>query len=312
MPKKIPGEAKRPSFAEAIADIQKRVAQKQLERERQRKRKLRKRTYKYLPYLISYLDVLGMKDLLNESGEDANKVAEVLGHFRDFSTPMDDQKKLWKSAFVNFSDLGLRILPILTDANLKYQLGCFFHEVMDLGYIQVNLVNRGILVRGGLTLGYLCHKKGLVFGPGLVEAHHLESKLAQFPRIIVSDTAIEALKEAPVLRGEGNSFQEEMSYLKKFLRKDEDGLWFLDYLAIIRSERDTDQQYAQFLERHKALIEKQRCEVAALPRGEYRRNRQQKLKWLIQLHRHHIAELDPDNFFELTGVRLRSLSVRER
>jgi hypothetical protein len=28
--------------------------------------------------LIAYLDILGMKDLLEEAGEDANKVAEVL------------------------------------------------------------------------------------------------------------------------------------------------------------------------------------------------------------------------------------------
>src|SRR5208283_1421270 len=144
MPKKIDENAKRFSVGDAVAEIQKRVAQKQLERERQRKRKLRKRTYKYLPYLISYLDVLGMKDLLDQAGEDANTVAQVLEHFRDFSAPIDDQKKLWRSAFVNFSDLGLRILPILTDANLKHRLGCFFHEVMDLGYLQVNLVNRGI------------------------------------------------------------------------------------------------------------------------------------------------------------------------
>lgn len=231
MPQSSHGKKKEQSFAEAVAEIQNRVAEKQLERERQRKRKQRRTIYKYTPHLISYLDILGMKDLLNDAGADANKVAQVIERFRDFSTPMDDQKKLWQSAFVNFSDLGLRILPVLSDANIKYRLGCFFHEVMDLGYIQVNLVNRGILVRGGLTLGYLCHRKGLVFGPGLAEAHHMESKLAQFPRIIVSDTAIEALKEAPVLRGEGNSFREEMSYLKKFLRKDEDGMWFLDYLA---------------------------------------------------------------------------------
>jgi hypothetical protein len=303
---------KKQSFAEAVAEIKERVAQKQLEREGQRRRKQRRTVYKYTPTLISYLDLLGMKDLLDEAGTDADQVAQVLQRFRDFSAPMEDQKKLWKSAFVNFSDLGLRILPILTDANVKYRLGCFFHEVMDLGFIQVNLVNRGILVRGGLTLGYLCHKKGLVFGPGLVEAHHMESKVAQSPRIIVSDTAMQALEEAPVLRGEGNSFKEEMSYLKNFLRKDEDGVWFLDYLAIIRSEKDSDKQYAMFLERHKALIEKQRSEIRALPRGAYRRSRLAKLKWLIQLHRRHISELDPQIFFEHTGVRLRTLRVRER
>lgn len=80
-----------------------------------------------------------------------------------------------------------------------------------------------------------------MFGPGLVEAHHMESKIARYPRIIVSDNAIVALKEAPVLRAEGISFKEEMSYLKNLLRKDKDGVWFLDYLAIIRSEKDNDQ-----------------------------------------------------------------------
>jgi len=310
MRKNSQGNRKKESFAQAIAEVKKRVVEKQLERERLRKRKRRRVNYKYVPCLISYLDVLGMKGLLEEAGDDASKVAQVLRHFRDFSSPMDDQKKLWKSSFVNFSDLGLRILPILTDANVKYRLGCFFHEVMDLGYIQVNLVNRGILVRGSLTLGDHCQKGGLVFGPGLAEAHNMESKIARYPRIIVSNNAMRALKEAPVLRGEGNSFKEEMSYLKSFLRKDEDGVWFLNYLMLSRSERDDDKQYASFLERHKALIEKQRREVSALPRGPYRQNRLEKLKWLIELHRHHISDLNPEDFFRLTGVRWSTLRVR--
>ncbi len=293
------------SLQELLAEIR-----QEMSKPRRKKRKPRKRTYEYRPCLISYLDILGMKDLLREAGEDANTVAEVLERFRDFYTPMKDQKILWQSTFVNFSDLGLRVVPVLTDANIKHRLGGFFHEVMDLGFIQVNLVNRGILVRGSLTLGLICHAGGLVFGSGLVEVHELESKVAKYPRIIVSNTALEALKEAPVLRAEGNSFKEEMSYLKSFLRKDVDGVWFLDYLAHVRSESDNSEEYALFLRRHKELIEKQRQEVLALPRGTFRKSRLEKLKWLISLHRQHIAELDASIFFKETNVRIRSLQVR--
>jgi hypothetical protein len=171
-----------------------------------KKRKPIKRTYKYDPSLISYLDVLGMKDLLVQAGEDASVIAEVLERFRRFSVHEDYQKELWGSQFVNFSDLALRILPILTDANLKHRLGCFFQEVMDLCLMQANLVNRGVLVRGALTIGFICHEGGLTFGPGLAEAYRLEQQ-AIYPRIIISETAMQALEEAPALRAEDNSLQ---------------------------------------------------------------------------------------------------------
>jgi hypothetical protein len=282
----------------------------QFSKPRPKKRQRRKRAYNYEISLISYLDVLGMKDLLEQAGRDANNVAEVLERFRDFSKPVEDQKELWRSTFVNFSDLGLRIHPVHSDANVKYRIGGFFQEVMDLGFIQVNLINRGSLVRGGLALGFICHSGGLVFGPGLAEAYELESKVAKYPRIVVDDFVMEALKQAPVLRAEGNTFNEEMSYLKNVLRRDADGVWFIDYIEFIRSEGDGPKEFAAFLQRHKHLIEKQRQEVAALPRGNYRKSRLEKLKWLIQLHRSHIAQLDPTELYEQTGVRLSSLRVR--
>lgn len=45
-----------------------------------------------------------------------------------------------------------------------------------------------MLVRGGITKGLLIHDQGgRLFGPAMNEAYHLESKVASFPRIVISD-----------------------------------------------------------------------------------------------------------------------------
>lgn len=58
----------------------------------------------------------------------------------------------------------------MTVANVKYRLGGFFHEIHDLGLIQINLIDRGILVRGAVVIGDICHHDGLTFVLGLRRA----------------------------------------------------------------------------------------------------------------------------------------------
>jgi len=59
-----------------------------------------------------------------------------------------------------------------------------FREVIDISFAQANLLQRGILIRGGMTVGPLFYDSSHVFGPGLVRAYELESRLAIYPRIV--------------------------------------------------------------------------------------------------------------------------------
>jgi hypothetical protein len=303
--------AKKESPSTASADVKlKADFQTALKVIKRGRRKPRKKNYKYEPSLISFLDVLGMKDLIDTAGADANMVARVLERLLSFSKPDNSQKDLWGSGFVNFSDLVVRSIPINAEANTKYRLGCVFHEMMDLAFIQVNLINIGILIRGALTIGMLCHTNKLVFGPGLVEAYRMESKVASYPRIIVGDDVIRALKEAPVLRAWGNSFTEEMGYLRGFLRRDRDKVWFLDYLAHIRSEANDHLEYGALLARHKEVIENQRKEVRLLdPADPMTKSRMSKLNWMIELHNNHLNENNPRIFSRETGFDLEEIRV---
>lgn len=66
--------------------------------------------------------------------------------------------------------------------------------IVNLAYIGAILIEKGILFRGGLTIGNIIHNEnGTVFGQGLIDAYLLESKSARYPRIILSDKLIKEL-----------------------------------------------------------------------------------------------------------------------
>jgi hypothetical protein len=49
----------------------------------------------------------------------------------------------------------------------------------------------GFLIRGGMAYGKLYHTGGVVFGPALIDAVALESRSAVYPRIVLSEPAVD-------------------------------------------------------------------------------------------------------------------------
>lgn len=44
----------------------------------------------------------------------------------------------------------------------------------------------GFLIRGGATIGMLYHSRGVVFGEAMIEAFEIESRIAVYPRVVLS------------------------------------------------------------------------------------------------------------------------------
>lgn len=291
--------------AEWARDVERVLAAAKKTHKRKRKRR---RNYEYIPALVSYFDVLGMKELLRRAGDDANKVASVLNIFREFSTPDEQSRSIWKWKFVNFSDLIVRVLPINTEANIRHRLGLVFHETFDLCHLQVNLINRGVLVRGALTLGFITVDGGLIFGPALSRAYKIESKIAKYPRIAIDKDVLRGLKEIPALRS--HPFEEEMQYLEGTLRKDKDGVLFLDYLNWTMNNADSNLQHIDFVRTHRKFILTQIAELAKLDmRKTESKSRREKVFWMKKLHNTHVRKLDPNYLFDEAGIRRSALLV---
>ncbi|PDZ55088.1 hypothetical protein CON15_23105 [Bacillus cereus] len=62
-------------------------------------------------------------------------------------------------------------------------------------HIQLEMMRKGILMRGGLAVGLLCHNDNIVYGPAMVEAYELESKLAIYPRVVVKENDLKYIFE---------------------------------------------------------------------------------------------------------------------
>jgi hypothetical protein len=94
--------------------------------------------------------------------------------------------------------------------------------IISLLYLSRTLAVSGHYVRGGISLGLLCHESNLCFGPSLISAYDLEQNLAKSPRIIV-DEKVNALLQRLDSFARGP--------LTCYLKEDTDGIMFLHFLG---------------------------------------------------------------------------------
>lgn len=87
-----------------------------------------------------------------------------------------------------------------------------------IGFIFHNAFQIGCLVRGGITIGHLAHDNQIVLGPGLIEAYHLESKIAKWPRVILSEAAVKYFGQHPYLYNEPAPEGEEPCTCPNFVK----------------------------------------------------------------------------------------------
>lgn len=197
-----------------------------------------------------YIDILGFKDILSKTvdndGEDIteniDKIISAYGAIRDV-WDLDDTSKLNKlpsksKKVTTFSDC----LVISFKTNEESEI---FHTLVEIQWMLMRLITRGILCRGAITYGKLIHTDEFLFGPALAEAYILESKAALYPRIILHEDLIE-------FAGNTNRFHKdsemEKEYIKKILEKDSDGMYFIDYFASAESELDSHYDFPEYLD----------------------------------------------------------------
>jgi hypothetical protein len=97
--------------------------------------------------------------------------------------------------------------------------------IMDVHKLQLELVSRGILLRGAVTLGLMHHDERFVLGPALNEAVAIE-RLAAYPRMILDG---EILNEAGLRRAKKPEYYRTISSM---VAEDFDGLCYIDYFNV--------------------------------------------------------------------------------
>lgn len=233
----------------------------------------------YEDCIVTFIDVLGFRNLLNS--RPADEIGLIIRKMEEFTRPEnaggrnvfnENGKRLHSTAFSqSVSDAIVRVRTYDTE----HRDGALFWEVLDLLHAQIDLVNSGVVVRGGLTVGKAHVGKdgqGPIFGPAMARAFDLESKEAVYPRIIVDDFAMYEHQRDPRLSTEDEGFE-----LHKLLASGDDGTLYIDYLHASEAEFDSGVDYLEFLTRHHAIVQNGLLEFSS---GSVRR----KYVWLQNYH----------------------------
>jgi hypothetical protein len=148
---------------------------------------------RYENRIVAFLDILGWKKAVLLKGDESRDVVKVLGktlaqlqgvasHVNSLSKLLPEERK-WPGnpVMTQFSDSLL--ISVDDDRHGREALQ------NALLVLTSNLIGFGFLLRGGVTRGELFHDAdgGLVFGPALIQAYELESKVASAPRVILSE-----------------------------------------------------------------------------------------------------------------------------
>jgi hypothetical protein len=147
--------------------------------------------------------------------------------------------------YVNFSDLIVHTIPLgqqNQDGSEEILLG----EIKYIAMVQAVLIEKGLLLRGAITIGEMERSYGVLFGSGLISAYELERDHAKYSRIVVDNKLLESIKSRRSLKG-----------LSDCIRLDDDGLVFVDYLGFMQTVLNNDRKsYDRLVETHKKLVER--------------------------------------------------------
>ena len=177
----------------------------------------------YKDCYVAFLDILGFKNMINNKS--CSELFEVF-----------ESIKASSHTFVNLNDKDMETFKhieytimsdsvvVYIDANLDDAL---FALLCTCQTIQMDLLNNGILMRGGIARGTLFREEYVIFGKGLSNAYLLESNIASFPRIVFNRE----------LLNDGNEHnvgipQDAWHYI--LIAQDDDELYYINPVAFAR------------------------------------------------------------------------------
>ncbi|WP_026451440.1 hypothetical protein [Aequorivita capsosiphonis] len=203
--------------------------------------------------ICCFIDILGFSNHINSTIDEDEK--DVVEKINNIKRVID----IAESILIEY-DSGLSTSKMVTQFSDSFVVSFkieerseVFYSILDFLHIAFEFANKGYLTRGGISVGKLLHTDKYVFGPALVSAYKLESKIANFPRIILDPDVMEVAKNFPLRI---NSSEEEMESLMGCLNLDSDGYYYIDYIESTVEELDEhNYDLIPYLTNLKKLIE---------------------------------------------------------
>jgi hypothetical protein len=209
---------------------------------------------RYEDRIVCFLDVLGfaehIRETVNADGNDnESRIAMLAGAFEAVRDLLDIDKPEERKGkeVTQFSD------SIVISFPMKEESGVFY-ALLEILWVQIDLLYRGMLCRGAVTKGKLIHTPRILFGPAMVDAYRLESNAATYPRVILDESIVEAGATA---HARHHRAEHERESILELLLRDSDGMYFINYVTGAQSElNDPECDYPSYLAALRDIIAK--------------------------------------------------------
>ena len=193
---------------------------------------------RYEERVFAFFDILGWSQLIRDSLSKPTALRRLAGVqlWMNLDHQLHKDKESYDGKYMtHFSDsIALSWPRNEWPKNIEETKGSLNRIIFDLAETVWNLFLNRFLTRGGLVAGKIFHRPEIVFGPALVDAYNLESKIAIYPRIVIHERLFSEI-DSPLVR------------------RDFDGMPFLDFLALGR----TADWFPKFLKQVRRFILKE-------------------------------------------------------
>lgn len=261
-----------------------------------------------------FIDLLGFKEVVEQSAQPQTKSPTAGRHFPVggvyFSLKQIAESLNYKSVIVGSTGAvkpSSRVVTQFSDSVVVSYRADEVNGLADMLYdvlhLQLQLIHRGLLVRGAITKGRLHHDNDFVFGPALNEAVEME-KLAMYPRVIVDR---DLLSLAGIISNE-SSKKHLGRTAGSLLAQDLDGLYYVDYFAIHPEDFNEDwSDLCEYLINLREVVKalSQKKQLAVKMKHSWMRQKFNKVASQIELSQfrslgsHSIPEDEIDHFYSV-------------
>jgi hypothetical protein len=165
----------------------------------------------YQERLLLYADILGWKaEIARDDGVNLLSAVQDIHRRAEDHNEQARKKLIAQEGTIIQTDLGPMRVERVNRMALEVQFGAFSdHFVFSLpasfgsrilsiaSKLIIDLLRVGFLTRGAVVFGPLYHCDNVIFGPALLEAVKIEEREAFYPRVLVSDAAVDHYSKLP-------------------------------------------------------------------------------------------------------------------
>ena len=221
---------------------------------------------KYSNKLIAYLDVLGIKGLIERHRNDdehlaidkIEKIRKIVEDSADIVKKSEDIDYLHISdsfVFVCNPKTIILLIELLSTVQMRIISECQF------------------LLRGAITVGdAIVREDGrFIVGPAYIQAYQLQENDAIYPRIIADESVIKEIKKSG-------------QQIELYLQQDSDKEYFIDYIKVYMQKQSLNKQQIRVLLRREDIFN---CLTETFKENYQKENHNisQKYGWTIQYYK---------------------------